>query len=88
MTYKIGWRTTALEKLAAIWSGAPDRQRITDAANEIDELLRRSPLDVGESREEGVRILTVPPLSIYYTVSETNNRVVVLSVWVSSKDKR
>ena len=88
MTYTVGWRKKALDKLAAIWNGASDRQQIADAADEIDDLLRRIPLDVGESREEGVRILTAPPLSIYYSVSASIRHVVVLSVWVSSRPKR
>jgi hypothetical protein len=60
---------------------ASDRQAVTDAANEIDRLLAIEPLDIGESREEGRRILLVPPLGVtFYVVSE--DRIVrVLDVW-------
>ena len=70
MTFTVVWRPEAERKLAALWTDAPDRQAVTDAADAIDLLLRTAPLDVGESRVVNIRILTVFPLSVYYDVHE------------------
>jgi hypothetical protein len=66
MTYRVAWRRNALTSLADIWNAGEDRRLITAAADEIDAILMGDPPNAGESREEGVRILTVSPLSVYY----------------------
>lgn len=81
MNFTVVWRPTAERSLAQIWTGAAHRQDVADAANLIDALLRTSPLDVGESRVANVRLLTVPPLSIYYEVFADDRRVAVWAVW-------
>jgi len=81
MTYTVVWRPSAERKLAEIWTGADDRQTVTDAANTIDALLRSRPLDAGESRVANIRILTVLPLSVYYDVHEEDRLVAVWAVW-------
>jgi hypothetical protein len=39
MRYTVAWDPAAEPELMAIWLRAPDRQAVTDAANEIDRLL-------------------------------------------------
>jgi plasmid stabilization system protein ParE len=84
MTYTVVWRPAAEEKLAAIWTEADDRRAITNAANSIDSMLRLNPLDVGESRLESIRILTVVPLSIYYDVHHDDRLVAIWAIWQPS----
>jgi len=57
---------------------------ISNAANSIDSMLRVDPLDAGESRVVNIRILTVPPLSVYYDVHEDDRLVTIWAVWQRS----
>src|SRR5262249_32991483 len=50
------------QALSDLWVNAPDRQAVTDAANQIDRDLERNPLSTGESRDGDTRIHIVPPL--------------------------
>jgi hypothetical protein len=59
---------------------ARDRAVVTKAADEIDLLLRESPLDAGESREGEHRIAFVKPLVVEYVVSEADRRVDIAHV--------
>ena len=65
-------------ELAIIWINAPDREAVTRTAKEIDELLRRDPQAVGESRGANFRILFDAPLSVQYEFIELDLRVNVL----------
>jgi len=75
------WGSGAENDLAQIWVNASHRQSVTDAANEVDRLLAIDPLDTGESREEGRRILLVPPLGVTFNVLPDDRIVRVLDVW-------
>jgi hypothetical protein len=59
--------------------------QITAASDEIDRRLKRDPAGEGESREQGRRILLVPPLGVKYVVSEDDKLVRVLNVWQFTK---
>jgi plasmid stabilization system protein ParE len=84
MRYTVTWTPTAKNELCNIWVDAADRQTVTAAADEFDALLRTNPNDVGESRGDGIRILTVGPLSVFYQVRDLDCCVEVWSVWVST----
>ncbi|HZT81883.1 MAG TPA: hypothetical protein VFA26_16780 [Gemmataceae bacterium] len=75
------WHPVAENRLADLWSAGPDRQAIADAADTIDMLLARDPLNQGESRTEKHRIMIVPPLAAHFEVSEDDRIVHVLEVW-------
>jgi hypothetical protein len=81
MTYTVVWRPSAERALADLWTGAEDRQTVTNSANAMDASLRNAPLEVGESRVASTRILTISPLSVYYDVFEDDRLVVVWAVW-------
>jgi hypothetical protein len=69
------------DDLAAIWLNAADRQAVTDAANEIEGLLKYNRLTVGEAREGNTRILIVQPLAVYFDVIIDDCRVVLWQLW-------
>lgn len=81
MTCTVTWRRSAEDKLAKLWMAAPDREQVADAADRIDELLRRDPNAQGESRWEQTRFLNLPPLAVYFDVSEQDRQVHVWAVW-------
>lgn len=82
--YKVRWVETAVFKLADAWTQADSAQRaaITAAAHRIEEALRISPLDAGESRGEGRRIVIDLPLVVICEVDPDNEIVTVLDVGV------
>jgi len=51
------------------------------AADEIDRRLGTNPLGDGESREDDLRILLIPPLGVMYRVSPADRIVHVFEVW-------
>jgi plasmid stabilization system protein ParE len=81
MKFTVVWKPSAQAMLAHLWSTASDRSAVARAADAIDVLLRRNPLDVGEERSENKRILIVPPLAVHYRVLEADCLVRVLKVW-------
>jgi plasmid stabilization system protein ParE len=81
MSFSVVWRRSAEQELAEIWLIASDRNRVTDAARDIDELLKTRPLESGESRGDEFRVLFVEPVGVFYRVDEADLRVTVLQVW-------
>lgn len=81
MTWTVVWRPLPKGRLATIWIDAEDRQAVTDAADEIDALLKTQASEVGESRGQLSRILTVAPLSVFYDVYEDDRLVSIWAVW-------
>jgi hypothetical protein len=78
--FTVTWRNAAQDHLAQLWTDAPDRQAIADAANTIDSLLPTDPGSKGTEVSEGLRNLHVPPLYILFTVRELDRLVEVVSV--------
>jgi hypothetical protein len=81
MTYTVVWSRSALNELADLWNNASDRQVVTDAANQIDLLLRSDPHTHSESRDENFRIIFVPPLAALFEISDADQMVTVRAVW-------
>ena len=81
MKWTVVWQRDARNLLAELWNNGPDRTDIRNAADRIDWILQRAPLDHGESRDENDRIMIEPPLAVYYTVSEPDFMVSVFDVW-------
>jgi hypothetical protein len=79
MRCTVTWLTSTQNALALLWVQGPDRQAITDAADEIDRLLLDEALDVGEELGD-YRRLRVPPLEVVYSVSPDDRLVQVLRV--------
>jgi hypothetical protein len=80
MRYTLIWKPAVEQRLAQIWTEAADRRAVTEAADKIDEVLRTHPLAVGESRDEGRRILIEEPLVVVYRVLEEDRLVRVVGV--------
>jgi hypothetical protein len=69
-----------LEAVAELWLDNPDqRAQITEAAATIDQLLQFNPLEQGESRNNGGRILFAPPLVVIFRADTESRSVRVLS---------
>jgi hypothetical protein len=65
--WTVVWVKSAEGELADLWTTAPDRQAVTDAANAIDRELRIDADRKGVPHDSG-RVLTVPPLAVHFMV--------------------
>lgn len=82
MTSTVACTAEADDQLASIWMKSEgQRGAVLQAAQMIDSQLERSPLEVGESREEGFRVLFASPLGVRYRVSRTDRLVVIVAFW-------
>jgi hypothetical protein len=81
MKWTVIWRPASESGLTDLWVSAADKAAITAAANRIDVLLRRSPFDVGESRDDDDRVYFDAPLGILFTIDELDRKVFVERVW-------
>jgi hypothetical protein len=83
LNYTVIWTHQLLSRITGIYitvrEAGGDTHAITRAMAEIDRQLERGPLGVGESREFGVRMLVVPPLTVRYEVHDDQHVVVVLT---------
>ena len=70
MTFTVTWSLTAIQLLGRASATAADPVTIQQAAALIDRVLRRIPLDVGESRSGRARVWYQGVLAVYYTVDE------------------
>ncbi len=80
MTYLVTWSATALSLLARIAAGRPDPEAVDQAAVWMDSILRRYPLDVGESRFGSYRLWYADILGVWYEVNDVAMTVLVISV--------
>ena len=81
--FTVTWTPSAEEDLAFIWINANsiNRREITRYAETLIRNLRANADRIGESREEGVRILAETTLGVEYRVSVPDRLVTVFHVW-------
>ena len=77
MIWTATWLKSARNHLADLWTQAPDRQAVTDAANFIDRTLRDDPYQFSQARGGKKRIMIVPPLAVLYDVSDDDRMATV-----------
>ena len=80
MAYSVLWMPSALAELADIWTDSTDRRAVGEAVDEIDRLLKFSPLELGEARDHARRMLFLPPVVVTYDVSKAHKLVYELRV--------
>lgn len=80
MRWQVNWTTEAEDSLAEIWLTSLDRNRITESADEINRLLKRSPEKHLESLSEGLLFLDIPPLRAYLEIDLTQQIISVVGL--------
>lgn len=82
MKWTVVYLPDAEQELANLWLDPASRADVTDAADRIDQLLRRDPDNVGESREEtDQRVGFIAPLAVLFRVKSEDRLVEVIHVW-------
>ena len=81
--FTVTWTRSADDDLAVVWmnAGSSERRVITSYVAELIQNLRATADGIGESREEGVRILTETTLGVEFRVSVPDRLVTVFRVW-------
>jgi hypothetical protein len=79
LKWTVDWIPPAENRLAELWCYAPDRNAITQAADEIDRILAIDPENRGVPYYGG-RMLFQPPLAVSYTVDRNRGVVEVIQV--------
>jgi hypothetical protein len=79
-TYSVIWTMDAVYECDRLERSAVDPAAFRKAAAEVDFVLRRLPLDVGESRSGTNRLWYGDLLGIYYRVDEAAHTVRILAV--------
>jgi len=85
MTYSVIWKYAAILEAAEVEKSATDPERVRTAAARIDFVLRRTPRDMGESRDPGFRVWYEDVLCVYYRIDEAALRVDVLAAGPSRR---
>jgi len=80
MRFTVIWSQDALDQLTALWLRAANRNAVTAAQHQIDQLLRIDP-DTRGFPFFGDRVLVVPPLRVRFSINTMDMIVEVLRVW-------
>lgn len=78
--WTVTYSRSAQDELADVWLNAPDKQAVTQAANELDRLIRIDPMSAGEARAGGTRIAIQRPLAMEFDVLPDDRLVNVLAI--------
>ena len=74
--FTVDWSDNASDQLADSWIRHPsDARAITKAADDMERILAQGPLGNGSPVSEGLRKITVAPLTAFYTVDQTTHTV-------------
>jgi hypothetical protein len=71
--FTVVWVKDVLDELAEIWMESNEREAITTATLEIDNLLSADPGNKGGELKEGIRFFLAPPLRVLYTINESES---------------
>lgn len=71
-------------ELLEIWLNPQRRQEVADASDGVDKQLSLDPATRGEPVAGELRMLTVEPLRVLFTVDDGHRRVIVIAVAVTS----
>ena len=78
--YTVVWVRSARDELAELWMNAPNRNAVTNAAQDIDRQLAEDAPIQGVELREGLRSLFATPLNVIFSVREDDRIVEVLRV--------
>jgi len=80
MRFTVIWSQFAQDQLAELWLNATDRNAVTAAQHQVDQLLRVDPDQQGIPFF-GSRLLLVAPLHVAFTINVMDMQVEVYDVW-------
>ena len=80
MRFTVIWSLSAEDQLTELWLNATDRNAVTAAQHQVDQLLRVDP-DTQGIPFFGNRLLLLAPLHVAYAINWADMQVEVYDVW-------
>jgi hypothetical protein len=80
MRFTVVWSQTALDRLTDIWLLSTNRNAVTAAQHQVDQLLRVDP-DTRGVPFFGDRLLAVAPIRVLFSIDVQDMMVRVHDVW-------
>lgn len=80
MKYVVTWKPGIRQSLQQLYEAASDKEGFLQMIKRVSLELSANPLEAGESRDKGARILFKYPLVLWYRVNERMREVTVLRV--------
>ena len=80
MRFTVIWSQDALDQLADLWTASTNRNAVTAAQHQVDQILRVDP-DTQGVPFYGDRLLFVAPLHVAFSVNRMDMIVEVFDVW-------
>jgi hypothetical protein len=81
MKFTVATSPVAEYQLALIWLQARDRERVSQAFNRIESLLKTNAHRLGRLHPSGWRVITLMPLAVTFKASEDDRLVTIMSVF-------
>jgi hypothetical protein len=88
MPYRVFWSPDAERRYKVLLRLSSDAATLAQAARDIDRQLHSNPFELGESRDENIRIGFLEPLAIEFEVLQDVETVIVFNVWISKRRSR
>lgn len=85
MSFTVAWDQAAEDMLTALWLDARDRGAISEAVDHLEQALRMNPLELGESRSHGFRLVFHGPLIFLIHVDVVLKTVHIVDLWRSRR---
>lgn len=80
MSYRVIWDDQAIASLQRIYDAAADKEAVEHAVMRVGMELSANPLEAGESRDKGNRILFKHPLVVLYEIHDRLPEVLIVNV--------
>jgi hypothetical protein len=80
VNYRVIWDDEAIEQLQRIFDTGNDREAIVHAVHRIGLELAANPLQAGESRDRGRRVLFKHPLMVQYRLKSRLEEILIFDV--------
>jgi hypothetical protein len=75
LKWTVVWLQNVEQELAEAWLNSNNRSAVSQAANQIDSIIRTSPETSGDPYRISQRVLQIGPLAVTYFVDEPNRIV-------------
>lgn len=80
MKYSVAWDPDAIEALQRIYDASPDQEGLVNTVTRIGIELSLNPIQAGESREHGKRILFKYPVVVVFRIVDRLQSVSILEI--------
>lgn len=81
MKWKLVWLRPADDALIELWLLSPDRSKLSEAIDRLEDSLRRDPYQEGESRGENRRVVFSGPIAASILIDDFRRVAYLVEIW-------